>query len=47
MGFSMRASIIEWLGGVPIVDDHDLRAGERERWWGEGVPLLPSDAVPQ
>ncbi len=47
MGFSMRASIIEWLGGVPIVDDHDLRAAERERWWGKGVPLLPPDAVPQ
>lgn len=45
MGFSMRASIIEWLGGVPIVDEQDLRAARRERWWGEDVPLLPPDAV--
>lgn len=45
MGFSIRAAIIEWLGGVPVVDDHDLRAAEREKWWGEGVPLLPADVV--
>ncbi len=45
MGFSMRSAIIRWLGGVPIVDEYDLRASEREKWWGEGVPLLPADVI--
>ncbi len=45
MGFSMRVAVIEWLGGVAVVDAHDLTAARREKWWGEGVPLLPPDVV--
>jgi len=45
MGFSMRSSMIDWLGGVTIVDQNDLRAAERERWWGSTVPLLPAEVV--
>lgn len=45
MGFSIRSAIIRWLGGLPIVDEYDLRASEREKWWGEGVPLLPADVI--
>jgi hypothetical protein len=47
MTFSMRSSIIRWLGGVPIADPREVRAAERERWWGERVPLLPPEAVPK
>ncbi|HEV8673703.1 MAG TPA: hypothetical protein VGX21_06635 [Methylomirabilota bacterium] len=46
MGFSLRSSIITWLGGLTIVDDGDLRAAVREQWWGDDVPLVPPDAVP-
>jgi hypothetical protein len=42
MAFSMRSSVIRWLGGLPIVDDRDVRAAERERWWGPAVPNLPA-----
>ncbi|MGH7263828.1 MAG: hypothetical protein ACREMB_03095 [Candidatus Rokuibacteriota bacterium] len=45
MGFSMRTAIIQWLGGVSIVDERDLRASERDRWWGKDVPLLPADVI--
>ena len=47
MTFSMRTSVIRWLGGVPVADQRDVRASEREQWWGEGVPLLSPDAVPK
>jgi hypothetical protein len=42
LGFSVRSTIIRWLGGVPITDEHDLRASARERWWGDEVPILPA-----
>jgi len=45
MGFSLRSTIIRWLGGVTIVDERDLRASEQEKWWGQAVPLLPADAM--
>ncbi len=45
MGFSMRSSIIRWLGGVTIVDEADLRASEQDKWWGSDVPLISADAI--
>lgn len=45
MGFSMRVTVIGWLGGVAIVDERDLRSSEKEKWWGETVPLLPPDLL--
>lgn len=45
MGFSIRSSLIQWLGGVTIVDENDMRASERETWWGKDVPLVPADVV--
>lgn len=45
MGFSVRSTLIDWLGGVTIVDENDLRSAERDRWWGADVPLLPADVV--
>lgn len=45
LGFSVRASLIDWLGGVTVVDQNDLRAAERERWWGASIPLLPAERV--
>ncbi len=45
MGFSLRSSVVYWFGGAPIVDANDLRASQRERWWGEDVPLLPGEVL--
>lgn len=45
MGFSVRSTLIDWLGGVTIVDENDLRSADRDRWWGVDVPLLPADVV--
>lgn len=45
MGFSVRSSLIGWLGGVTVVDQNDLRTAEREQWWGASVPLLPAELV--
>ena len=47
MTFSVRTSLIHWLGGVTVVKEHDLRLAERDRWWGDTVPLIPSDTVRQ
>jgi hypothetical protein len=46
MGYSMRASVIDWLGGATITDENDLRASERQKWWGDDVPVLPAEAFP-
>ena len=45
MGFSVRSTLIDWLGGVTIVDANEVRSAERDRWWGDDVPLLPADVV--
>jgi hypothetical protein len=45
MSFSVRTSLIHWLGGVTVVKEHDLRSAERDRWWGKDVPLIPSESV--
>jgi hypothetical protein len=45
LSFSVRSSIIHWLGGVTVVKEHDLRSAERDRWWGESVPLIPAASV--
>jgi hypothetical protein len=45
MTFSVRTSLIHWLGGVTVVKENDLRASERDRWWGSEVPLIPAESV--
>jgi hypothetical protein len=46
MGFSLRSAFITWLGGVAISDERDVRASEREKWWGEAIPRVPADLFP-
>jgi hypothetical protein len=45
LAFSLRSTLIDWLGGITIVDEGDLRAADRENWWGADVPLVPADVV--
>ncbi len=39
--FSVRTSLIHWLGGAVIADEADLAAARREGWWGTAVPVVP------
>jgi hypothetical protein len=43
LGYSWRATLIYWLGGATITDQRELRRSEREKWWGDSVPLIPAD----
>jgi hypothetical protein len=45
MAFSIRTSVIRWLGGVAVPGDRDVRAAEKDAWWGQSVPRAPSDLV--
>ena len=37
MGFSIRNTVLRWLGGVAVARERDTRAAEKEGWWGEPV----------
>ncbi len=43
MAFSIRNSLIRWLGGVSVARERDIRAAQREAWWGEPVPQVPPE----
>ncbi len=47
MGFSLRVTLIRWLGGIPLVRHQELERSEHEGWWGNPVPQLPSDVLMQ
>ncbi len=38
MWFSIRTTLIDRLGGVPIIDSEEIRAAHEEQWWGESIP---------
>lgn len=35
MGYSIRTTIVQWLGGVNVSRQKDTKASEKEGWWGE------------
>ena len=43
LGYSWRSTIVYWFGGVTLTEQKEVRASEREKWWGESVPLVPAD----
>jgi hypothetical protein len=43
MGFSIRTTIVQWLGGVDVAQDKDARASQKEGWWGEPIPQVPPE----
>jgi hypothetical protein len=43
MAFSIRNTVIHWLGGVDVVHDRDTRASEKDGWWGEPVAQVPPE----
>jgi hypothetical protein len=43
LGYSWRSTIVYWFGGVTLTDQKEVRASEKDKWWGEDVPLIPAD----
>jgi hypothetical protein len=37
MGFSIRNTVLRWLGGVDVARERDAKAAQKEGWWGELV----------
>jgi hypothetical protein len=37
MAFSIRNTLLHWLGGVSVAREKDFKASEKEGWWGEPV----------
>jgi hypothetical protein len=37
MGFSIRTTLIRWLGGVDVARERDAKASAKEGWWGDPV----------
>jgi len=45
MGFSIRNTVLQWLGGVSLAREKDFRAAEKEGWWGEPAVQVPPELV--
>jgi hypothetical protein len=43
MGFSIRTTIVQWLGGVDVAQDKDAKASQKEGWWGDADPAGPAE----
>ena len=43
MGFSIRTTIVQWLGGVDVAREKDAKAATKEAWWGEPVAQVPPE----
>lgn len=45
MGFSIRNSLIQWLGGVGITHPPEVEASKKDGWWGEQMPWVSLDVL--
>ena len=45
MGFSIRNTMLRWLGGVSLARERDVKASQKEGWWGEPVIQVPAELV--
>lgn len=43
MAFSIRNTVIHWLGGVDVAHERDAKAAQKEGWWGEPVAQVPPE----
>ena len=43
MAFSIRNTVIRWLGGVDVARERDTKAAKREGWWGDPVAQVPPE----
>jgi hypothetical protein len=45
MGFSIRNTLLRWLGGVDVARERDAKAAEKEGWWGEPAAQVSASQV--
>jgi len=45
MAFSIRTSLIRWLGGVDVTRERDVKAAAKDGWWGETIPQVSNSTV--
>ena len=45
MGFSIRTTLVRWLGGVDVARERDAKASEKEGWWGDPVPQVSPEVL--
>ena len=43
MGFSIRTTVLRWLGGVDVAKPRDAAASQKDGWWGEPVAQVPPE----
>jgi hypothetical protein len=43
MGFSIRNTVLRWLGGVDVAKERDVKAADKENWWGDPVAQVPPE----
>jgi hypothetical protein len=43
MGYSIRTTIVQWLGGVNVSRERDNKASQKEGWWGEPAAEISPD----
>ncbi len=43
MGFSIRTTVIRWLGGVDVARERDSAASRKDGWWGEPIAQVPPE----
>ena len=43
MAFSIRNTVLRWLGGVDVARERDAKAAQKEGWWGEPVAQVPPE----
>jgi hypothetical protein len=45
MAFSIRTTVLRWLGGVDVAKERDARAAQKEGWWGDPVPQVSQETA--
>ncbi len=45
MGFSIRTTLVRWLGGVDVAREQDAKASEKEGWWGDPIPQVSPEVL--
>jgi hypothetical protein len=45
MSFSIRNAVIHWLGGVDVAKQRDIKAAQKEGWWGDPVAQVSPEVA--
>ena len=45
MSFSIRNTMIRWLGGVSVSREKENKDAQKDGWWGDPVTQIPQEMV--